>query len=78
MIKITASGGGLFTSRKIFFAVYSLNGIRIRVGFGWKTDAFPNNSLCGEDRMKALTGDYGGARRPTKEFTVEDFFPDEP
>ena len=54
-----------------------MNGIKIRVGYGWETDAFPNNSLCAEDRMKAL--DFGGTRRQTtKEFTVEDFFPDEP
>lgn len=57
-----------------------MSGIQVRVGFGWKTDAFPNNSLYNEERMNAMKGSLGGARRQVanKEFTVEDFFPNKP
>ena len=57
-----------------------MSGIQVRVGFGWKTDAFPNNTLYNEERLNALKGSLGGARRKAanKEFTVEDFFPNKP
>ena len=77
LIKISSSGGSNFSSKKIYFAIYSMVGIRVRVGFGWKTDAFPSNTLYAEDRMKALTGDFGEKRKQGhKEFTVDDFFSD--
>ena len=78
LIKVSSSQGTTFSSKKIYFAIYSISGIRVRIGFGWKTDVFPNNSLYAEERMRLLAGDLEGAQRIShfKEFTVDDFFPD--
>ena len=53
-IKIHASGGYAFTSKKIYFSMFSMSGLRVRVGFGFRFDAFPGATLRGEDRMDEL------------------------
>ena len=34
-----------------------MSGLGFRVGYGWKYDAFPNNSLYAEERMFLFTDD---------------------
>ena len=62
-----------------------MSGLGFRVGYGWKYDAFPNNSLYDEDRM-LLFGDDDDEEEEKKkrrldeekEYSVEDLFPKEP
>ena len=55
--------------------MFSMSGVQVKVGFGFRTDAFPGATLRGDERMMQLEGD--ATTRNTnldKEVTVEDFF----
>jgi len=57
-----------------------MSGLGFRVGYGWKYDAFPNNSLYDEVRMLLFTDENEEGRKLEKEkdFSVDDLFPDKP
>ena len=57
--------------------MFSMSGIRVRVGFGWRVDAFPGVTLLGEQRVAEMA-EEGKQRGTNKEPTVDDFFPDKP
>ena len=78
MIRVSASQGTQFTARKIFFGIYSMSGIKVRVGYGFQLDAFPNNSLYVEERMHAQNMGQSRRQGANKELTVDDFFSTKP
>ena len=57
--------------------MFSMSGLQVRVGYGFRYDVFPGAALRGEDRM--MEGE-GGVKRPvaSKDLTVDDFFSNEP
>ena len=57
--------------------MFSMSGLSVRVGFGWRNDAFPGVTLRGEERIAEMLRQEGKVAH-NKEFTVNDFFPDKP
>ena len=43
LIRIEASTTAAFETKNLFFGLYSMSGIRIRIGFGWRKDYFGSN-----------------------------------
>ena len=58
--------------------MFSMSGLRVRVGFGWRVDAFPGLTLLGEQRVAEMAEEGQQKLGLNKEFTVDDFFPDKP